>query len=63
MKRLAIHIATHIWTLGIMFVAGISIAGSDNEFMPWFNFVGVLMLVYVVLVANWRQKHPWRRFT
>jgi len=60
MIRLAIHIATHDWTLGFMFVLGISIAGSDGECFPWFNFIGALMFGYVAFVANWLQSYPKR---
>ena len=56
MKR----IATNNWTLGIMFGLGLNIAGSDGGWCPWINFIGVLMLGYVGLIANHLRPAPWR---
>ena len=56
MKR----IATNNWPVGIIFSLGIVIAGADGEWFPWVNFVGVLMLGYVGLVANYLRPAPWR---
>ena len=52
MKR----IATNNWTLGFMFALGLIIAGSDGEWFPWINFIGVLMIGYVGLVASYLTK-------
>ena len=44
---------TNNWTLGFMFALGLIIAGSDGDWFPYANFIGVLMIGYVGLVANW----------
>jgi hypothetical protein len=46
------------WTLGFMFALGLIIAGSDGEWFPWLNFIGILMVGYVGLVANYRRPAP-----
>jgi len=50
---------TNEWTLGLMFAAGILIAGSESPWFPWFNFIGVLMIGYVGVTDTLRPV-PWR---
>lgn len=52
--------ATNNWTLGIMFGLGLVIAGSDGEWFPLINLIGVVMLGYVALAANYLRPTPWR---
>ena len=49
---------TNNWMLGIMFGLGLNIAGADGEWIPWANFIGVLMVGYVVLIANYLRPAP-----
>ena len=45
---------TNNWTLGIIFGLGLNIAGADGEWLPWVNFGGILMVAYVLFIANLR---------
>ena len=38
--------------MGILFAAGIILAGSDGGWFPWINLAGVLMLGLVTVFAN-----------
>lgn len=51
-KRLAIN----NWMLGIMFALGLNLAGADGDWVPWINFVGILILSCVAFVAKLLDK-------
>ena len=38
--------------LSILFFGGLMIAGSDGEYFPWLNLVGVAMIGLVGVIAN-----------
>jgi len=36
----------------------LNIAGADGEWLPWINFVGILMVFYVLFAANYLRPAP-----
>lgn len=39
--------------MGIIWVAGLLFAGSDSLYMPWINFFGLLVFIFVsILIAK-----------
>lgn len=52
------RLTTNNWTLGIIFALGLNIAGADGEWLPWVNFIGILMVGYVGFIANYLRPAP-----
>lgn len=47
--------------MGLLFAVGLLIAGSDGEWFPWINGVGLFMLALVTCFANLAHRcAPWR---
>ncbi len=47
--------------LGILFAAGIILAGSDGGWFPWINWAGIGILALVTYYANVAHRRcPWR---
>jgi len=40
------------YLLGILFLAGFGLAGSDGEWFPWPNLAGVAFLGFFVIISN-----------
>lgn len=38
--------------LAFILFGGLAMAGSENNFMPWLNFIGVIMIGIAALVAS-----------
>ena len=50
------------WIFGILFAAGIILAGSDGEWFPWINGAGLCVLALVAYFANIAHRRaPWRQ--
>ena len=54
------------WTgvIGIMWVAGLLISGSDSPYMPWVNIIGLILffissLMLGKLIQPFEQKHDF----
>ncbi len=44
--------AVRSWIASLLFSFGLIIAGSDGDWWPWFNLVGIVMFGAVGIVAN-----------
>jgi uncharacterized membrane protein len=46
---------------GVLFAAGIILAGSDGDWFPWINLAGIGILAGVTYYANIAHRRaPWR---
>jgi len=41
-----------MFVLGAMFLFGLALAGSDGDWLPWHNFVGLGLLLVVAVQAK-----------
>ena len=44
-----------MWIFGIMFATGLILAGSDGEWFPWVNLVGVAMIGAAGIIASFKR--------
>lgn len=44
-----------MWIFGVMFAAGLCLAGSDGDWFPWINMVGMVMIGIVGIFASCKR--------